>query len=329
MSTDDAPWPYKALDRGRQVPKPTWDCPEGICVCDSHAEATYFEYSVLLCDPGGARMPGARCRALLNGYPVNDNPYADAQGWITVVVRRTPESLLLEWAPASMPVEPPYPYRMMHYVDLSPNDPEECASRRLANLGFSTGRSLRDSVAGFQRRYDYTVITSNWQDIDPELRAYHDNGCLPVVAQDTDPSAPLPAPDPTGVALGRPQPRRPPSPPPAPPGPRGNSKTGGGKPPGQGTARFPTSPKPNCHFSFVMHTGPHHRPLAGAPFRLLLRQGKTYSGVTGANGTLDYGDVPAGDYALEIAGGRMWVPALNKSEHHRPLLLRRDGEQRS
>jgi hypothetical protein len=43
MQTDEsgAPWPYEAVDlREREQAKPSWECPEGICVCQPPATPT-------------------------------------------------------------------------------------------------------------------------------------------------------------------------------------------------------------------------------------------------------------------------------------------------
>lgn len=299
----------------RPTPAPTWECPEGICVCGDHEEDELLEHSLLFCEQNGARMPGARCRVLSNGHCLNrQTPYADAHGWVTLEVRRAPMYLTVEWAPADTPVRQPYPFRRRYYAISLEDAAAVAGERRLANLGFVAGSDLAERVRSFQRRYDYTAITGELSDIEPELQAYHDAACLPVVAPG---HANLPR---SEAPSDRPLPRVPPSPPPGPPPSRGYQKVGGGVPPGQGTVCPQQHERPYpCHFSFVLHKDLDGSLVADEPYELHLHDGTIHEGVVSSDGLIEYGDVPAGDYLLCVGRLRMMVPAIPKTVLHRPL----------
>jgi hypothetical protein len=175
-------WPYEEQeDTSLDPPGPTWQCPEDTCQCHAPTgDEEQRSFSIMLLAHDGARMPGARCRVLHRGRVLNqDQPNADGSGWITARLPHVPATVLLEWAPASTPRIPGYPYRARYYVDLG-KPGEEAGQRRLHNLGYSASRSLRENVERFQRDYGHEPVTGELADIEAELVLYHDHGCPPI-----------------------------------------------------------------------------------------------------------------------------------------------------
>ncbi|APR88537.1 hypothetical protein A7982_13886 [Minicystis rosea] len=153
----DPTWPYEEVESHETIAsEPTWTCAAGFCACHGGVDidAPPQKFSILLCDEHARHMAGARVRVLADGILVNeDQPHADGKGRIEVEWRRLPEIVLIEWAPESPPLEPRYPFRKRHYVDLADIDREEAARRRLHNLGYATRPALEDNLRDFQRAY--------------------------------------------------------------------------------------------------------------------------------------------------------------------------------
>jgi hypothetical protein len=84
---------------------------------------------------------------------------------------------------------------------------------------------------------------------------------------------------------------------------------------------------PLCHFSFVLFSDLDESLLPNLEFKILSGSKTIFEGRTDSQGTLQAGDVPPGDYPLQIAGVTLNVPALNKSELNRPLRIRPDIAQ--
>ncbi|MCI0329968.1 MAG: peptidoglycan-binding protein [candidate division Zixibacteria bacterium] len=82
----------------------------------------------------------------------------------------------------------------------------------------------------------------------------------------------------------------------------------------------------NCHFSFVLHDKEGSL-LSDEPFTLRDGEVELVRSRTDGSGILEFGDVPPGDYRLELREIAMFVPALNKAERHRPLEVRPDEEK--
>lgn len=230
MSTDEsgAPWPYELVNPGESDVAPTWLCPEETCTCKEHQpSAETYEFSVMLCAPDGERLPGARCRIVASGKLANmDMPYADGEGWVTAIVSRVPETVLVEWAPADMPDNPRLPFRRRYYVNLREDNERESTRRRLHNLGFSYFRTLRENIKDFQCEYDMQ-ITGEIVDIAAQLRAYHDAAMVPITSAEESPlSRPRAGGGPGNIVR-------------AAFGPMADSNGGGG---GGGTAQSPPSP---------------------------------------------------------------------------------------
>ena len=183
MRTDEsgAPWPYEPCElRVLERDRPTWECPEGICVCHREREPEDEHHGITFFDGGARRMPQARCRVVENGTLINlDAPYADAAGVVTVRARPHTTRLQLEWAPRDTPEGEFYPYRRLYYLDLG-KTLEEGAERRLHNLGFGFHPTVEQNVRDFQRVYKQQS-TGRVEDVYSELVAFHDAGLLPPI----------------------------------------------------------------------------------------------------------------------------------------------------
>jgi len=195
-----APWRYEKLEKYEEVDEPTWECPDGTCMCHPTEPGEAFEFSVMLCEDNGKHMPFARCRVIMNGVEsTNQDPHADAAGWMTVVVRRPIKTVVLEWAPNGQPSKPELPYRTRYFVELAeegqtttpdPREEPEPWRRRLHNLGFSAHATDEENVAEFERHYGLDV-TEQLASAAPSLQDFHDNATLPI---SDGPSADAPEP---------------------------------------------------------------------------------------------------------------------------------------
>jgi N-acetyl-anhydromuramyl-L-alanine amidase AmpD len=191
MSVDEsgAPWPYDPVEaEDEDDAHPTWSCPEGICACHpTSGDAEKKGHRVVLFDHEAKRMPGARCRILENGKLVNlDAPYADGSGAVTVQLSPTTRALEVEWAPASLPQTPRYPFRKRYHVDVGQSQHDGVA-RRLHNLGFSSWPTLPENVLAFQQIYSLPP-TGRAADVENDLVVYHDDALLPPVPPSSAPA---------------------------------------------------------------------------------------------------------------------------------------------
>ncbi len=233
MSAEEEDWPYEKIEAVEPEEAPSWLCPEQKCTCSEKEEkGEPYTFTIMLCEPSGERMPGARCRVVVNGILANeDEPNADGAGWISVELERAPETVQVEWAPAGTPIREDLPYRRRYYVDLCEQDPAQATRRRLHNLGFAYFDTLRENIEDFQCEYDQPQVTGEIEDVAAPLRAYHDAAMVPVTRERTAKDAPR------GFRLaafdGNDDPKSPgnnlPQPPPPPPGSTG--PTGTVKPP--------------------------------------------------------------------------------------------------
>ncbi|MBI4951305.1 MAG: N-acetylmuramoyl-L-alanine amidase [Myxococcales bacterium] len=200
-----APWPYEPFPDPSSPPDlPSWDCPGGTCVCHAAVTSAAKRHTIALYDHEGVRMPGARCRVFRNGVLLNaDCPNADGDGELHLRLPRGTTLLWVEWAPATTPRSPKYPYRRQYFVDRDVSR-EEAARRRLHHIGFSARRDLSENIVDFQLAY-HREPTGRLDDVEALLVSYHDQGTLP----------PLPPPREGAMAHGLVAPS---SPPPRPPG---------------------------------------------------------------------------------------------------------------
>ncbi len=171
-----AAWPYPAFE-GVWASAPTWECPGGTCNCHPVKEDEAKQpHTIVLYDPRGVRMPGARCRVEEQGRLISDEGLiADALGQVHVRVRPGTSSLRVEWAPPELPGQPFMPYRKLYSLKM--DDGDTGLDRRLANLGFSRGRRRQDNVADYQRAYSREP-TGKPDDVRLEVLERHDHGTL-------------------------------------------------------------------------------------------------------------------------------------------------------
>lgn len=198
----DRTWPYGDPVIAATAGDISWSCPTGICECGDREEHEPFEFSVMLCTHESERMPFARARVWVNGVVRNAALEANHEGWMSVVVPHDVDSVFVEWAPAHLPVEWPYPYRKRFFVSLGLHETGVDADvRRLHNLGFNRRPTLRENVEDFQIEYGYADVTGELDDIREDLRSSHDDGSplvrrreLPVTPT-VDEDEPFPPPD--------------------------------------------------------------------------------------------------------------------------------------
>jgi hypothetical protein len=133
-------------------------------------------HTIVLYDPRGLRMPGARCRAFEQGRLITaEGLTADAAGEVRVTVRASTSTLRVEWAPPELPGQPFMPYRKLY--NLRMDDGDTGLDRRLANLGFSRGKRRQDNVADYQRAYSREP-TGDPEAIRLEVLQRHDHGAV-------------------------------------------------------------------------------------------------------------------------------------------------------
>ena len=208
MQTDEtgAPWPYEKLETREKLPpgEPTWECPEGICVCHPREQPLEpVQHNITFFDEQARRMPGARCRVLENGKLINlGSPYADGEGSVLVRIQPTTKTLELEWAPYDTPRQGRYPHRKLYYVDMG-QDQDDRVQRRLANIGFSLYETLERNVEDFKEAYVAEPEPHNGraEEIYPYLTAFNDGAALPPRGTKVPP-APTGAPAPPGGGSG-------------------------------------------------------------------------------------------------------------------------------
>jgi hypothetical protein len=171
-----SPWPYPAF-KGVWTTGPTWECPGGTCACHPVKETAPGEpHTIVLYDPRGLRMPGARCRVEEQGRLITaEGLTADAAGEVRVYVRATTSTLRVEWAPPDLPGQPFMPYRKLYNLKIG--DGDTGLDRRLANLGFSRGKRRQDNVADYQRAYSREP-TGDPEEIRLEVLQRHDYGAV-------------------------------------------------------------------------------------------------------------------------------------------------------
>lgn len=176
-----APWPYDPPKPADAQPPlvPSWECPEGICVChEQEGHRVPFAHTITFFDEWAVRMPGARCRVFRNGVLLNvAEPYANEAAAVTVQLRAHTVWLELEWAPAACPKDDRYPFRKRYHVVVT-RGLEARVQRRLSNIGYVLHRSLRTNLLDFQEEYGLPR-TGKPTDAEPYLIGYHDGAALP------------------------------------------------------------------------------------------------------------------------------------------------------
>jgi len=64
------------------------------------------------------------------------------------------------------------------------------------------------------------------------------------------------------------------------------------------------------HISFILYAEKDRRPLANCSYKLYLSHG-VVEGTTDKDGLIDHDQIKAGDYLLEVAGSRTYIPAIS------------------
>lgn len=179
-------WPYDDVAAPEPPPtRPRWSCPGGECEC--HPAVSPVDEPVILDlvlrDMELNRMAGAVCLVESPDLEGDALLKADGEGRVRLTFRRDPGSIVLSWAPGTLPSEYPFPYRKVFFVDLREQDPDEAAARRLHNLGFSSKGSLADNVAEFERSFGHT-LTAELDEARPALELHHEGTADPLRAEE-------------------------------------------------------------------------------------------------------------------------------------------------
>ncbi|MCC6528535.1 MAG: LysM peptidoglycan-binding domain-containing protein [Polyangiaceae bacterium] len=174
----DPPWPYEDEDPAAAA-EPTWDCPEGLCVChDPAPEPERRSHTLVLYDERGFRMPGARVRVYEHGRLLTKEPCkANGAGEVEVQIRPSTKTLRVVWAPPDVPQLAWLPFRRRYHAALGAGSTQP-TDRRLANLGFGESRSRQENVRAYQRAYG-EFETGEPSHVSAELQTRHDHGQLP------------------------------------------------------------------------------------------------------------------------------------------------------
>ena len=291
----ERPWPYPPPPDDLLLGKgPRWACPGGTCECHAPGggEEILRTCVVFLHDDRSARMADARYRVWALGRCVADAA-ADASGAIEITVAATVESVVLEWSPASMPIDANLPYRRRYHVDLG-QTLEVQMSRRLEHIGARNRGSLARRVAAFQEAYGLPVDGSE-ASLEPVIGAYHERGMLPALGDEQARGVPIP---------------------PLPP----DVRT-----PHQGAVSAVSDRTGDCVVcvQIVLRDG---SPVNEEPFVLSLPSGRTFEGVSSVGGEVDFRYLEPGDYRLRIRGESMYVPASIEGAERRRLRLVPDSE---
>jgi hypothetical protein len=292
-----APWPYGELPIDLVDAGPTWLCPAGICVCHPNEDLHgHIIHTVFLHDQMGRRMLGARCR-IHGAVHATPPDYASSDGSIAIGVHESVRSLVVEWAPPSVPLVAPFPFRRRYNIHLGASV-DQGVEHRLENIGFMRQRTLEQKIRSFQLAYTLPVDgrAASVQDV---LMSFHDMATLP-------PFVDVPDPNHSERTIRRPGPTFPPD----------------VRPPSQGClAAVEAVEAHNCHFSFVLYDERLGIPIANTEYVIRRGLDTTCYGRTDASGALRYEAVPQGDYMLWANRVSMTIPAIGKDEELRPLLL--------
>lgn len=280
-------WPYPPPPGKLQPSVPTWDCPEGRCVCTEPVlPVESEEHTVFLHDDRSRRMPHAQCRVHLRGRPLESPVQADATGAVSFATPPGVRTLILEWAPAEAPLEPTFPYRRVYHLEPGV-DGEQAVQKRLEHIGVSRDLLLEDQIREFQAAYGLH-LDGEVESVLAPLLAYHDTGMLPPIPDEAQYGTPV-TPLPPDV-----------------------------RPPKQGAISAVSDRAGDCHVSLQLLDA-SDAPVANVPFSLEIGGGRSYVDRTDEQGRLEFGDLAAGDYALTVAAIRLHVPAIRKKERHRPI----------
>lgn len=276
------PWPYPPPPPRLGLPSvPTWVCPEGTCNCAG----------------GHAKVDPVKHTVFLFDEQSRRIPHAQCRVHVSGAELPSPTvadgsgAITFEVSPTltSVIIEwAPHdvPTRatlpFRRLYHLDPGGPDrEGVRRRLHHVGVSGGHFLEEQIRDFQEAYGLPV-DGQVASVAGPLLAYHDGALLPPLDHR---HAPL-APEPHG--------------------------------PHQGAVSGVSLSA--CHVSLQLLDS-RNEPIAGAPFVLAIGAGRVFEGITDAEGRLEFGQVEAGDYPLQVAGQSGHVPAIRTTEHHRPIVF--------
>jgi len=282
-------WPYELSPFVQSTPAPTWACPDGTCECHAAGPETQpIHHTVFLHDNRSRRMALARYRVLRHGRPIEGPKHADATGAISFDVRTQDKSVVIEWAPQHTPLDPELPYQRRYHLNMDP-DSHAAVRQRLEHIGVCQGGTLEHRIEAFQRAYAL-AIGGRVASVAGPLAVFHDTATLPPLERGGRAPVPL-APDVRG--------------------------------PQQGSVSAVADRDAECHFSYRLLRS-KDQPLGGMPYVLGIGGARVLRGITDDSGGFEYGDVPAGDYAMLVDGIVMHLPALSKDQRWRPLMVRPD-----
>ena len=276
-------WPYDEPPPELTTARPTWDCPAGSCVCrpDEHVR-DLVQHTVFLHDREGQRMRGARCRIFQNGRLLTEYEHADGEGALTISVRPTWTELVVEWAPADTPLEPPYPLRRRYSLTLTPSStpadvPVEDIEQRLDHLGFYYLPTLPEKLRSFADVYHLPRVGHDV--LVGLVLVAHDTAALPPATAAVDASKLLGPPD--------------------------------LRPPAQGVLAALRAPRDlRCHLTYQLLDDLERTPIAGAPYIVATPFEIWSRGVTDAQGNISPIDVVADDFTIGVNDKHAILPAL-------------------
>lgn len=137
-----------------------------------------LKFVLRLTDIEGEPLPNARCVLVSGALPEDDTAdpnalVADGEGLVRLKGLIGYNSIEVEWRPGD--ADTPTFRRTLHTE--TGDDSEAADQRRLTNLGY-TEESLRANVIAFQSDFEREP-TGQLQDIQEDLRAWHDDGVRP------------------------------------------------------------------------------------------------------------------------------------------------------
>jgi hypothetical protein len=154
--------------------------------CEGSGAITSFQLRLI--DETRKPIAQAPCR-LSDGNNNSRDGVADDDGLINVVSANPPESCTVEWTLAN-PQQPAGTFLFKREIFLQlGDDDDEAGRRRLSNLGYFDGSTLKENVEAFQADFGRSV-TGVLADVKDDVIAWHDRGVVPqvITAQNASPS---------------------------------------------------------------------------------------------------------------------------------------------
>jgi len=149
--------------------------------CEGTGKLAVFR--LRLCGPEQEPIKQAPLRIVQGSSSVPGT--ADDEGFITVVAKKTPDKVRIEWTTPDRSNEQIFPFA--HEVFVAPPDDAtdegaEGALQRLHNVGYVHQVGLREKVLAFQLDFGRNP-TGDFKDIKAELKQWHDGGAKPAVTK--------------------------------------------------------------------------------------------------------------------------------------------------